>query len=269
MSAGITLSDVAAAEAFQFSVSAPAPEVFDWLLRRAERSGEMVAGSTAAGSFGVRWSAAAHSGRPETLQFSVRSVGARHSRVTVTVPAAAESPRAAIEEFAGPLGDRMSPVSACRGAFFDPPRTRGDDVVLVAWGCVLLTLLAVAAATRHIPGADETMSGREAIDEIVLPLVAAAFAAGFAGGLLWRVRGRWYEVIVFGLALGWIASFLVFDQWFVALDSGPHSGSGSSNFALAIGAGLCAVPSALVVLAGVGAGRTPVALVRLARRVAA
>jgi hypothetical protein len=213
----------------------------------------------------VRWGAGAEPGRPVTLEFAVAPTGEHWSHVVVTVPEPAENPLAAIEDFAGPLGARMTAVTA-RSVFFNPPRTRRDDVVLGGWLGMLLLLLTVVAATRHIPADDEDMSGREAVMEFVVPFVAAAFAAGVAGGLGVRLRGRWYEVPVLGLALGWAASLAVLDIWFVETDTGEGAGSGSSNFALGIGAALCAVPLALVVLTGVVAGRTPVALTRLVQR---
>ena len=148
-----------------------------------------------------------------------------------------------------------------------PPSPGHDEIVMsVCLGSFVL-LLTVIVATRHIPTETETMSGREALRELVAPLAVAAFTAGAAPGW-WRAGER-----ASGSSAGarsrlrLAASFLVFWMWFISTDSGTGAGSGSSNFALAIGAGLCALPEAVIVLVGISVGRIPAALVWSFRRV--
>jgi hypothetical protein len=254
---------VAATRAFEFFVSAPAAETFAWLHGRGEKSGEVVSADPARGRFAVRWDAGPEA--PATLEFAVRAQREHVSFVTVAVAGEAGGPQALVEQFAGPLGARMTGLRARAAAFFDPPVTTRDNILIAAWAILFAVLLTVVVTTRHIPPEDEDMSGREAIVEILLPIVLAAFAAGLAGGLVIRRRGRWYEIIVMGLALGVVVSYFVFDAWFLDLDRPTATNPESSEKHMALGAMLCAVLEALILVCGVGVGRIPLALTWLVR----
>ncbi len=172
-----------------------------------------------------------------------------------------------IQAFAGAPGGRHEESPRAAAVLRAAPVGRDEIVMSVCLGSFVL-LPTVIVATRHIPTEAETMSGREALRELVAPLAVAAFAAGAGAGIVARRRNsRWFELPVLGLVFGWAASFLVFWMWFISTDSGTGAGSGSSNFALAIGAGLCALPEAVIVLVGISVGRIPAALVWSFRRV--
>jgi hypothetical protein len=249
---------------FEFSVSAPAPETFAWLHERAERSGEVVADDRAARRCTVRWESGG-AGPPVALELAVDAAGGDFSRVTVAVAAETERPMAVIGDFTGPLGERMTGLRTHPPGFFVPARTARDDAVLVAWAGLFVVLLAAIAATRRLPADGGRMTGRELVVNFVVPIAVAAFAAGIAGGLVARRGGRWYELLVLALVGGWLASFLVFDVWFNAIE--PESDG--SDIAMGFGAAVAAVPEAFAVLAGVIVGRTPAAIVWCARRLRA
>jgi hypothetical protein len=258
---------VSDAQAFQFSVSASAPETFAWLHGRGEKSGEVISVAPAERHFTARWRADAVNDPDASviLDFKVAAAGDHASFVTVTVADEAPRPLTVIGHFAGPLGARMTGPRARPPGFFAPARTRRDDVLLGAWGSLFVLLLTVVVATRHIPADGEKMTGREALFDIVLPVVLAALFVGLMGGLVVRRGGRWYELIVLGLALGWLASYVIFDVWFNAIDRPTPTEAESSDLAMGFGAGLAAIPEALILVFGVALGRTPAALVASAR----
>jgi hypothetical protein len=254
---------MAPAQAFEFSVSAPAAETFAWLRARGERSGEVVAEDPAAHRCAVRWDA--HGAPlPVTLDLAVVAAGA-FSHVTVAVEADALRPMAAIGDFAGPLGERMTGLRTQPPGFFVPERTARDDLMLCAWAGLFVVALSVIAATRHLPPAGQEMSARELVVNVLVPIGVAAFAAGAIGGLVVRRGGRCYELVALGLAGGWLASFLVFDVWFNAIE--PETDG--SDIAMGFGAALAAVPEAFLVLAGVLVGRAPAAVLWCTRRLRA
>jgi hypothetical protein len=213
-------------------------------------------------TFTVRWHAHAADDPDSSvvLEFKVAPAGEHGSFVTVAVAPETPSPLAVVESFAGPLGARMTGLRAQPPGFFAPARTRRDDLLLTAWGSLFVVLLTVVVATRHIPADGEEFTGRELLFDIVLPVVLVALAVGLTGGLVVRRGGRWYELLVLGLALGWLASYVIFDVWFNAADRATATEAESSDLAMGFGAGLAAIPEALILVVGVALGRTPAAL---------
>jgi hypothetical protein len=257
---------------FEFYVSATEADVFGWLRGRAAKSGVVLSGGAdEARLVKVRWSpgSLARSGSAVDMEFAVSAVRSDLALVRVAIEGEAENPLAAIQDFAGPLGSRMMNLRARPREFFDPPRTPRDDIVMIAWAAGFVILLTVIVTTRHIPAAHEKMSGRRALVEFVLPLVLAGLAAGVAAGIAAHRRSRWFELPLLGMAFAVVGAFLVFDFWFISIDSGPGAGSDGSNFALAIGATICAVIEALIVLVGIAVGRMPAALAWSYRRLRA
>jgi hypothetical protein len=248
--------------AFEFSVSAPAPETFAWLHGRGEKSGEVVSAAPAECRFSVRWQADSVDGpdSPVVLGFAVAAAGEYASLVTVDVAGETVRPLVVIEHFASALGARMTGLRARPSGFFAPPRTRRDDVLLAAWGSLFVVALTAVVATRDIPPVGGKISTRGALVGIVVPIMLVALGVGLTGGLAVRRGGRWYELLVIGLALGWLASYVVFDVWFNAIDRPTASSPESGDLAMGFGAALAAVPEALILVCGVALGRTPDAL---------
>jgi hypothetical protein len=93
---------------YDFRVTAPASETFEWLHGRAQKSGEVSAADPAAGRCTALWrgSIIPESERSAVLEIAVEQVRDGVSLVTVRVEA--ERPSELIQDFAGPLGSRMT-----------------------------------------------------------------------------------------------------------------------------------------------------------------
>jgi hypothetical protein len=244
---------VPANEAYEFRVSAPRFETFDWLRRRAEKSGEALSVDGTDARFTVRWrgSVIPDSSPPAVMELFVEASGYA-SLVSVTVNAGSTPALQVIDDFAGPLGDRMFALGARPPGFFDPPRTRRDDVLIVGWIGLVVASLAWAVSSRDLPPQNETMTSAE-LTRLLGTLALAAFAPGLAGGLFLRRGSRWYEPFVGGLLVGGLAAYVVFDVW---LNDAPGcSTTPGCDLASGFGAALAAVPAALIVVCGVLMGR--------------
>jgi hypothetical protein len=258
--------------AYEFVVSAPVPETYAWLYGRAVKSGEVFSAAAAQSEFQARW--APGGAAPAMLEVKVRA-DAGGSRVTVAMPATTEAGRALIEDFAGPLGNRMTGLRQAPAGFFDPPMTRGEKTTFVACMAIfgVLMLASVMFATRFLVAHedDDDVAGREAFVNLVVPFVASALVAGVIAGLAVRRRGRWYEAPAVALVGGFGLSFAIFLVWSIGLDEAAGSSEpepGAHPFALALGAGLGAVLETLLLTLGVCLGRTPWLLIALGRRLA-
>jgi hypothetical protein len=254
---------VPAIEAYEFRVSAPRFDTFDWLRGRAEKSGDVVTVDAADARFAVRWRGTVipESSPPATMEFAVEA-GERASLIKVAVDA--EHPLHVIEDFAGPLGSRMFGLRIRPPAFFDPPRTRRDNALVVGWAGLAVILLAWAVSSRRVPANDTTMTGAQLL-RFVAPMALAGLAAGLAGGLFVRRHGRWYEPWLGGLLVGGLASYVVFDAW---LNSAPGcSTTPGCDLASGFGAAMAAVPETVLVLGGVLLGRAIAAIASFLYRV--
>jgi hypothetical protein len=233
-----------AASSFRFCVSAAKAEVFAWLYARAEKSGEVVSVFPAEGLFTVLWRGGVVGESAESLKmrFVVRAASTGASRVVVSVNASPERSVAAIEHFSGPLASRMSALERCR--------TRRDNAMIAGWLGVFVALLAVIVSSRQLPAAGTTMTGGQVLD-LIVPVGLAAVAAGVAGGLFVRARGRWYQALGGALVIGWLVSFVVFDVWFNSIAQAPDcTSSHPCDISYGFGAALLAVPEALLLLGG-------------------
>jgi hypothetical protein len=256
---------VSAIGQYQFRVSAPKQETFAWLHGRAEKSGEII--DAAESRFIVRWrgGVVAAAVAPVTMEFAVRGQYEGLSLVTVNVEAPASESLALIEDFAGPLGDRMAGLGARPAGFFDPPLTQRDKLEIAAWVVLFTSLLTVAAATRRLPADDVRMTGAQ-LTRLLAPFVGAAVVAGAAGGLLVRRRGRWYEPLAGGLLVGCLVSYVVFDVWFNSIASDAECAAHPCDIQAGFGAAFFALPEAAILLCGVVFGRVVAAAASLARR---
>jgi hypothetical protein len=256
--------NVSAMGAYEFRVSAPRFETFAWLHGRAEKSGDVVSVDSANARFAVLWrgSVVPDSGPPASMEFAVEA-GEHASLVTVAVEAETEQPLDVIEDFAGPLGGRMFGLRVRPPGFFDPPRTRWDNALIIGWAGLFAILLVWSVSTRRIPPDNVTMTGAQLL-RFLSPLALAGLAAGVAGGLFVRRHGRWYESWLGGLLVGWPVSYLVLDVW---LNDAPGCASTPGcDLTSGFGAALAAVPETVILLCGIHLGRAIAATATLAYR---
>jgi hypothetical protein len=252
---------------YHFRVSAPKRETFAWLYGRAESSGEILAVEAAERRFtvGLRGHGVPVDRMPVAVEFAVRGLHERASRVRVSAKGEASDALALIEDFARPLGDRWSGVRTGPPGFFKPPLTQRDKHHITTWIGLFVCLLGVAAATRSLPPEGVKMTGAQLV-RFLLPIVAAALAAGIAGGFAVRRGGRWYEPLLGGLAVGWLASYVVFDVWFNSMETAAECATHPCDLQAGFGAAFFALPEAAIMLCGVLLGRAAWGLTRVARR---
>jgi hypothetical protein len=141
---------------------------------------------------------------------------------------------------------------------FVPALTTIDEISIIAWSIGYVVLLALTVSSRPIPIPDPPADPSTSIvppHELLLwlePIGLAAVAAGVVGGSLLRLRGRWYELPIGALTIGWSGAYAVFAVWFMQHQSPPHRCTSAnpcdSGMALMIGAGLAAVPEMLILL---------------------